>query len=92
MGEAAVQAGCCGQQLAEMAVEETRMGIVQDKAVKNSWQQKFSEIISGHENCWGHKEDQEKKVIEIAEPVGVIAGITPTLIQLQLFSIKRSSL
>jgi acetaldehyde dehydrogenase (acetylating) len=78
--EAAVQAGtAAAQQLAEMAVEETRMGIVQDKAVKNLLATKIlGDYIRDMRTVGVIKEDQEKKVIEIAEPVGVIAGITPT--------------
>ncbi|NLN20860.1 MAG: aldehyde dehydrogenase family protein, partial [Syntrophomonadaceae bacterium] len=78
--EAAVEAGtAAAQQLAEMAVEETRMGIVQDKTVKNLLATKIlGDYIRDMRTVGVIKEDQEKKVIEIAEPVGVIAGITPT--------------
>jgi len=78
--EAAVEAGtAAAQQLAEMAVEETRMGIVQDKTVKNLLATKIlGDYIREMRTVGVIKEDQEKKVIEIAEPVGVIAGITPT--------------
>ncbi|HHW28629.1 MAG TPA: acetaldehyde dehydrogenase (acetylating) [Syntrophomonadaceae bacterium] len=78
--EAAVKAGAAAaQQLAEMAVAETQMGIVQDKTVKNLLATKIlGEHIREMRTVGVIKEDQKKKVFEIAEPIGVIAGITPT--------------
>lgn len=78
--EAAVKAGAAAaQRLAEMAVEETRMGIVQDKTIKNLLATKIlGDYIRDMRTVGVIKEDQEKRVIEIAEPIGVIAGITPT--------------
>ncbi|KUK37160.1 MAG: Aldehyde-alcohol dehydrogenase AdhE [Thermacetogenium phaeum] len=78
--EAAVKAGAdAAQQLAEMAVEETCMGIVQDKVVKNLLATKIlGDYIRDMRTVGVVNEDQEKKIVEIAEPVGTIAGITPT--------------
>ena len=65
------------EELAKMAVEETRLGNVADKTIKNS----FGSTVIWNDmkgvKTVGIVKD-ENDVIEIAEPVGVIAGITPT--------------
>ncbi len=65
------------EELAEMAVEETRLGNVADKIIKNH----FGSTVIWNDmkgvKTVGIVKD-ENDIIEIAEPVGVVAGITPT--------------
>lgn len=65
--------------LAEMAVEETGFGKVKDKATKNRFASvELYNYIKDMKTIGVIKEDKEKKVIEIAEPVGVLMGIIPS--------------
>ncbi|MGB9791850.1 MAG: acetaldehyde dehydrogenase (acetylating) [Thermacetogeniaceae bacterium] len=77
--EEVVMAGAkAARRLAEMAVEETRMGVVEDKVVKNLLATKvLGDFIRDMKTVGVINEDPVKKILEIAEPVGVIAGITP---------------
>lgn len=64
--------------LAEMAVEETRMGNVEDKVLKNFNKAELIWADLEHEKTVGIiKRDKEAGIIEIAEPVGVVASIIP---------------
>lgn len=64
--------------LAKMAVEETGRGVVEDKAIKNMFATENIWNSLRHEKTVGViSEDKEKELIKIAEPVGVIAGVTP---------------
>lgn len=66
-------------ELAEMAVSETGMGKYEDKCVKNYIASKLVyEYIKDMKTVGIIKEDNEKKIWEVAEPVGVVAGIVPT--------------
>ncbi|MBI9091160.1 MAG: acetaldehyde dehydrogenase (acetylating) [Desulfobacterium sp.] len=75
----AARAASQAEALAKMAVEETGFGKWQDKKQKN---------ILASEIVWNHiksiktigilKEDKEKKILEIATPAGVIAGLIPS--------------
>ena len=62
-----------------MAVEETGMGVVEDKVIKNHF---ASEIIYNkykHEKtCGVIEEDKSFGFQKISEPVGILAGIVPT--------------
>ncbi|TYR78909.1 acetaldehyde dehydrogenase (acetylating) [Priestia megaterium] len=65
--------------LAEMAVEETRMGVVEHKKIKNEVGSKaVYESIKDEKTVGIIKEDHVRKVVEVAYPFGVIAGIIPT--------------
>lgn len=65
--------------LAEMAVNETGIGVAADKVVKNEFaSRKVWEYIKSMRTAGVITEDREKGIIEIAEPMGVIAGIIPT--------------
>jgi acetaldehyde dehydrogenase (acetylating) len=65
--------------LAAMAVEETGFGKVQDKKTKNILaSEKLIEAIKDMKTIGVIKDDKEHKVVEIAVPVGVIAGIVPS--------------
>lgn len=64
--------------LAKMAVEETGRGIVEDKTIKNMFASENIWNSLRHEKTVGIiSEDPERQLIKIAEPVGVIAGVTP---------------
>ena len=62
--------------LAEEAVKETGFGIVKDKVIKNQLATRdVHNFIRNMKSVGVIRESRDKKVIEIAEPVGVIAGI-----------------
>ncbi len=65
--------------LARMAVEETGMGIVEDKVIKNHF---ASEIIYNKykaiKTCGVIEADPSFGIQKLAEPVGIVAGIVPT--------------
>ncbi|KAL0209608.1 hypothetical protein RCL1_008446 [Eukaryota sp. TZLM3-RCL] len=65
--------------LAKWAVEETRMGLVEDKVIKNHFASEM--VFNAYKNaktCGIIDRDPAAGIMKIAEPVGVIAGITPT--------------
>ena len=65
--------------LAKMAVEETGMGIVEDKVIKNHFASEY--IYNKYKNiktCGIISSDEVNGIKTIAEPIGVIAGIIPT--------------
>jgi len=65
--------------LAKMAVEETGMGIVEDKVIKNNYAAEH--IYNAYKNvktCGVIDEDPVYGVTKIAEPIGVIAAVIPT--------------
>ena len=65
--------------LARMAVEETGMGILEDKIIKNHFASEY--IYNKHKHaktCGIIKEDRANGTKTVAEPLGVIAGIVPT--------------
>lgn len=67
------------ERLARMAVEETGFGKIKDKTTKNRFASvELYKYIKGMKTIGIIKEDREKKIIEIAEPVGVLMGIIPS--------------
>ena len=65
--------------LAKMAVEETGMGIVEDKVIKNNYAAEH--IYNAYKNtktCGVIEEDKSYGVTKIAEPIGLIAAVIPT--------------
>lgn len=65
--------------LAKMAVEETQMGIVEDKVIKNHFASEF--IYNKYKDlptCGVLERDEAGGIEKIAEPVGIIAGVVPT--------------
>lgn len=65
--------------LAAMAVNETGMGVVEDKAVKNRFATvNLYEYIRDMRTADVISRDEQKKVYEIAAPMGVVADIVPT--------------
>lgn len=65
--------------LAKLAVEETGMGIFEDKVIKNHFASEFiyNKYID-EKTCGIVDEDEDAGIIKIAEPIGIIAGIIPT--------------
>ncbi|WP_371189120.1 bifunctional acetaldehyde-CoA/alcohol dehydrogenase [Thalassotalea maritima] len=65
--------------LAQMAVEESGMGIVEDKVIKNHFASEFIyNKYKDEKTCGVLNVNEEFGTIEIAEPVGLICGIVPT--------------
>ena len=65
--------------LAKMAVEETGMGIVEDKVIKNHYASEY--IYNAYKNtktCGVIEEDTVYGIKKIAEPIGLIAAVIPT--------------
>ena len=62
-----------------MAVEETGMGVVEDKVIKNNYAAEY--VYNKYRNvrtCGVLEEDKNFGIKKIAEPVGVIAAVIPT--------------
>ena len=77
--QAALAANNARIKLAKMAVEETGMGIVEDKVIKNHFAAEY--IYNKYKDmktCGVLEEDKTFGVTKIAEPIGVIAAIVPT--------------
>ena len=65
-------------ELAKMAVEETGRGIYEDKITKNMFATEYIYHSIKYEKTVGIiSENEEEGYVEIAEPVGIIAGVTP---------------
>ena len=65
--------------LAKMAVEETGMGVVEDKVIKNHYAAEY--IYNAYKNtktCGVIEEDPVYGIKKIAEPIGLIAAVIPT--------------
>jgi len=65
--------------LASLAVEETGMGVVEDKVIKNHFASEYIyNKYKDEKTCGILSEDEEAGTITIAEPMGIICGIIPT--------------
>ena len=65
--------------LAKLAVEETGMGIVEDKVIKNHYAAEY--IYNAYKDtktCGVIEEDAAYGITKIAEPIGVVAAVIPT--------------
>ena len=65
--------------LAKMAVEETDMGVVEDKVIKNHYASEY--IYNFYKNtktCGVVEEDEIYGIKKIAEPIGLVAAVIPT--------------
>ncbi len=65
--------------LAKLAVEETGMGIVEDKVIKNNYASEY--IYNAYKDtktCGVIEEDKAFGIKKIADPIGVIAAVIPT--------------
>ncbi|MEH7013839.1 bifunctional acetaldehyde-CoA/alcohol dehydrogenase [Neobacillus niacini] len=81
--------------LAKLAVEETRRGVYEDKVFKNMFATEFIyNNIRDLKTVGVISENENEEMVEIAEPVGVIAGVIPitnptsTVIFKSLISLK----
>ena len=64
--------------LARMAVDETKRGIYEDKITKNIFASEYIYHSLKHNKTVGIINDNEEEgYMEIAEPIGIIAGVTP---------------
>ena len=67
------------QELARMAVEETGRGVYEDKVIKNMFATEYIWHDIKNEKTVGILDENEMEgYVEVAEPVGVICGVTPT--------------
>ena len=77
--EAAMAANKARIPLAKMAVEETGMGVVEDKVIKNHYASEY--IYNAYKDtktCGVIEEDKAYGTKKIAEPIGLIAAVIPT--------------
>ena len=76
---AALAANKARLSLAKLAVEETGMGVVEDKVIKNNYASEY--IYNAYRNtvtCGVVEEDEAAGIVRIAEPIGVVAAVIPT--------------
>ncbi len=76
---AAIAANQARIPLAKQAVEETGMGVVEDKVIKNNYAAEY--IYNAYrytKTCGVIEEDKAYGTKKIAEPIGVIAAVIPT--------------
>ncbi|MGM0509234.1 MAG: bifunctional acetaldehyde-CoA/alcohol dehydrogenase [Fusobacteriota bacterium] len=76
---AALEANNARIDLAKLAVEETRMGIVEDKVIKNHFASEY--IYNQYRDevtCGITEEDDSFGIKKVLEPIGILAGIIPT--------------
>ena len=65
--------------LAKLAVNETGMGVVEDKVIKNHFASEY--IYNAYKDtktCGVIEEDETAGIMKIAEPIGVIGAVIPT--------------
>ncbi len=66
-------------ELAQMAVDETQMGLVEDKIKKNQGKAKIIwHSLKGKKSVGIISKNEETGIVEIAKPVGVVAAVIPT--------------
>ena len=66
------------QHLAAMAADETRLGVMEDKVIKNMVATEFAyNYIKDKRTVGIIREIPERNLVEVAEPIGVIFSITP---------------
>ena len=77
--EAAMAANKMRIPLAKMAVEETGMGIVEDKVIKNHYASEYIyHAYRDTKTCGVIEEDKVYGIKKIAEPIGLVAAVIPT--------------
>ncbi|MBP1544931.1 MAG: aldehyde dehydrogenase family protein, partial [Oscillospiraceae bacterium] len=65
--------------LAKMAVEETGMGVVEDKVIKNNYaSEHIYNAYKDTKTCGIIERDESAGITKVAEPIGVIAAVIPT--------------
>ena len=66
------------QSLARLAIEETRLGVLEDKVIKNMVATEFVyNFIKDKRTVGPIREFPERGIVEVAEPIGVILSLTP---------------
>src|SRR4051812_47000683 len=66
------------QYLARLAVEETKLGVLEDKAIKNMVATEFVyNYVKDKRTVGAIREYPERGLVEVAEPIGVIFSLTP---------------
>jgi acetaldehyde dehydrogenase / alcohol dehydrogenase len=64
--------------LAKLAIEETKRGVYEDKIIKNIFATEYVyHNIKNNKTVGIISENEQEGLVQIAEPVGVIAGVTP---------------
>ena len=77
--QAAMAANNARIKLAKMAVEESGMGIVEDKVIKNHFASEYIyNKYKDDKTCGVIEEDASFGIKKVAEPIGVIAAVVPT--------------
>ena len=77
--EAAIAANQARIPLAKMAVEETGMGVIEDKVIKNHYASAY--IYNKYKNektCGVVEDDKVYGIKKVMEPIGVVAAVIPT--------------
>jgi acetaldehyde dehydrogenase/alcohol dehydrogenase len=66
------------QHLASLAIEETKLGVLEDKAIKNMVATEFVyNYVKDKRTVGAIREFPERGLVEVAEPIGVIFSLTP---------------
>jgi acetaldehyde dehydrogenase/alcohol dehydrogenase len=66
------------QHLARLAIEETRLGVVEDKVIKNMVATEFAyNYVRDKRTVGVIREFPERNLVEMAEPIGVIFSLAP---------------
>lgn len=76
---AAIAANMQRVPLAKLAVEETGMGVAEDKVIKNNYASEY--IYNTYKNtktCGIIEEDPSFGIKKVAEPIGIVAAVIPT--------------
>ena len=76
---AALAANKARLSLAKFAVEETGMGVVEDKVIKNNYASEY--IYNAYKDtptCGVIEQDDAAGIVRVAEPIGVVAAVIPT--------------
>ena len=76
---AAIAANQARIPLAKQAVEETGMGVIEDKVIKNNYAAEY--IYNAYKNtktCDIIERDESFGTIKVAEPIGVVGAVIPT--------------
>jgi acetaldehyde dehydrogenase/alcohol dehydrogenase len=77
--KAALAANAARIDLAKMAVEETDMGVIEDKTIKNHFASEYIyNRYKSEKTCGVIEKDSHYGWQKIAEPLGIVAGIVPT--------------
>ncbi len=66
------------QHLARLAIEETKLGVLEDKALKNMVATEFVyNYVKDKRTVGAIREFPERGLVEVAEPIGIILSLTP---------------